>query len=79
MHEKLIEIKLSGDEALVLFEFVSRFSDDGALSIVDQAEERVLWNICCALEGHLVTPLNNQNYKQDVEAARSKVRDQVDD
>jgi hypothetical protein len=32
-----VEISLTADEALVLFEFLSRFSDSGALTAVDQA------------------------------------------
>ena len=52
-----IEIKLTGDEAVVLFEFLSRFSDSEQLTIADQAEKRALWNLTCSLEKTLVGPL----------------------
>jgi hypothetical protein len=38
------------DEALVLFEFLSRFSDTDELRVEDQAEQRALSNLCCLLE-----------------------------
>ena len=40
-----VEISLAADEALVLFELLSRFADSGALTIVEQAEQRALWNL----------------------------------
>jgi hypothetical protein len=55
-HEK-IAIELSPAEALVLFEFLSRFSSDGSLKVVDPAEERVLWDVCTTLESALAEPL----------------------
>ena len=69
-----LKLTLSQEEALVLFEFLSRFSDNEKLSIEDQAEERVLWDICCDLESELVEPLK-ENYSQLLEIARTKVRD----
>ncbi|MCL1138993.1 hypothetical protein [Shewanella pneumatophori] len=44
---KQVELKLTEDEAWVLFEFVRRFSDSDKLDIEDQAEQRALWNLCC--------------------------------
>ena len=35
-----VHLELTGDEALVLFEFLARFEDGGTLAIQDQAEER---------------------------------------
>ena len=40
-----VRLELTGDEALVLFEFLFRFDDDGSLTIQDQAEERALWKL----------------------------------
>ena len=40
-----INITLTNDEALVLFEMLSRFSDSNNLAIAHQAEERALWNL----------------------------------
>ncbi len=75
MTEEKVTIELSSSEALVLFEFVSRFSNDEKLEIVDQAEERVLWNVCASLEKMLVAPFS-QNYSNLLAKAREKVRDQ---
>jgi hypothetical protein len=41
-----------------LFEFVSRFTNEEKLEIVDQAEERVLWDIGSTLEKMLAAPLS---------------------
>ena len=35
-----VRLELTGEEALVLFEFLARFDDDSTLSVQDQAEER---------------------------------------
>lgn len=51
-----VEISLTADEGLVLFECLSRFSDSGALKIVDQAEERALWNVCARFQKVLLPP-----------------------
>lgn len=37
-----VHITLTGDEALVLFELLRRYSDSDQLNIVDQAEQRAL-------------------------------------
>ncbi len=76
--DEQVELKLTKDEALVLFEFVSRFSDKDKLEIVDQAEQRVLWNVCCLLEKQLVEPFS-ADYLAIIERARNKVRDRVEE
>lgn len=75
MSEK-ISLELTPSEALVLFEFLSRFSDDHVLVLEDQAEERVLWDLCCSLESILVEPFA-ENYTELLERARAEVRDPV--
>lgn len=45
-----VVIQLKREEAIVLFEFVSRFTESGTLTIEDQSEARILWNVCCDLE-----------------------------
>ena len=72
MSKDKINIELSESEALVLFEFVSRFSDDEKLEIKDPAEERILWNICCQLESILVEPFK-ENYGELLAAASKEV------
>lgn len=74
MPEKKVTIELSREEALVLFEFVSAFSDTDQLLIHDQAEQRVLWNICASLEKILVEPFH-ANYSELLAEARKRVRD----
>ncbi|MBX3243284.1 MAG: hypothetical protein KF685_02305 [Acidobacteria bacterium] len=72
--EGKIRIDLSKDEAIVLFEFLSSFSDKGTLQIVDQAEERVLWNLCCDLEKALGEPFLD-TYPTVLKKSRKRVRD----
>ena len=69
-----INLKLSQDEALILFEFLSRFEETDKLEIVDQAESRVLWNLLGELQPILVEPFK-ENYKQLLIRAREHVRD----
>lgn len=74
MAKEPITIELSAEEALVLFEFLWRFSQDDVLKIEDQAEERLLWDLCSSLESKLVAPFA-QEYRELLAVARSKVRD----
>jgi len=70
-----VEIKLTKDEALVLFDFLSRFSDEDALSIQDQSEERALWNLTCVLEKVLAEPFSEE-WPSIIKAARDRLRDE---
>lgn len=72
-----VEMELTPDEALVLFEFLSRFSDTDALTIEDQAEQRTLWNLLCKLESQLVEPFRPE-CRQLVQQARDRLRDKED-
>lgn len=72
-----VTLVLARDEALVLFEFLSRFSDTNKLSIIDQAEERALWNLTCVLEKVLVEPFGT-DYEERIRQARERLRDSVD-
>jgi len=52
-----ILIKLSKDEALVLFEFISRFNQlDQSEIFQDQTEQKLMWLIEAQLEKILVEP-----------------------
>jgi hypothetical protein len=73
MNEK-VRIELTGDEALVLFELLSRYSDSEALVVEDQAEQRVLWNLLAALETQLVEPVRPE-YTELLQRARERLRD----
>jgi 23S rRNA maturation mini-RNase III len=69
-----IEIKFSKDEAVVLFEFLTRFAEESNLQIEDNAEARVLWNLQSKLEEILVEPFQ-ENYEEIVKEARNNLRD----
>jgi hypothetical protein len=75
MSEK-IQIELSKAEAVVLFEFLSRFSEKEILQIDDQSEARVLWNIHCDLEKLLAEPFAI-DYKEILQKSREIVRDEI--
>lgn len=71
-------VRLSHDEALVLFEWLSRtdeLTNDFGDLIEDQAEQRALWNLTCLLERVLVEPFRPE-YRDLVERARSRLRDE---
>jgi hypothetical protein len=70
-----VTLSLSQDEALVLFEFLSRISDASDLRIEDRAELRVLWDLCCMLESQLVQPFQ-EDYAELLDRAREAVRDE---
>jgi hypothetical protein len=69
-----ISLRLTRVEAIVLFDFLSRFSDTEKLAIEDQSEERVLWDMCCSLEKSLHEPFRI-DYDEILIRAREKVRD----
>ncbi len=68
-------INLSKEEAIVLFEFVSRLNKNlPAGYFHDQSEQRVLWDIEAILEKSLEEPLL-PNYTSILNKARERVRD----
>ncbi len=78
MDESNINIELSKDEAIVLFEFLGRVNEKERIELFeDQSEQRVLWDIECILETLLVEPFR-LDYDEIVKKARQKVRDKED-
>lgn len=69
-------LPLTLDEAVVLFEFLQRYSNTDRLSIEDQAEQRALWNLCCVFEKHLTLPFE-KNYSDLLAEARNRLRDEL--
>ncbi|MCC9603380.1 hypothetical protein LOC67_22755 [Stieleria sp. JC731] len=69
-----ITITLTEDEALVLFDFLARFTDTDLLGTEDQAEQRALWNLNCLLERQLI-PVVDPNYRNLLISARNSLRD----
>jgi hypothetical protein len=72
-----VNLNLSADEALVLFDWLGRFNAGSAPAIEDQAEQRALWNLEALLESALVAPLT-PDYDARLKAARDRLRDPVD-
>lgn len=70
-----IEIKLTEDEAWVLYEFTRRYSDSDQLEIADQAEQRALWNLCCVFEKTLHHE-SNLEYKDHIAQCRERLKDE---
>ena len=66
-------LQLTNDEALVLFDFVARFSETNVLKLEDRAEAQALWNVCCLLEKQLVEPFQD-DYSDRLRAARDRLR-----
>lgn len=75
MSDEEVKISLTKNEAIVLFNFVSRFSDTQKLVIEDQAEERALWNLTCMFEKELAEPFA-ENYSEILEQAKNNLRDE---
>ena len=69
-----MNIELNNDEALVLYEFIARSNNSGRFEILDQSEQRILWDIECLLEKELVEPFK-PNYIELLESSRKRLRD----
>ena len=72
--DEFVKLSLTKEEAIVLLEFLSRFSNEEKLAIEDKAEERVLWNLQCNLEKVLVEPFQ-ENYSEKLSEARNNLLD----
>ena len=70
-----VVLTLSKAEALVLFEWVHVLEDKDEL-FVDQAEQRLLWDISAGLERVLIEPFR-PDYTALLDEARSQVRDRA--
>ena len=69
-----ITLHLTNSKALVLFEFLMRFSHHNRLAIDHKAEARVLCDIQCLLESQIAAPFDT-NYSQLLDAARKQLSD----
>lgn len=65
-------IELRPEEAIVLIEFLLRFTDDGLLAIEHPAEERILNDLCALLESQ-VADLLSPDYVDKLLRARERV------
>ena len=76
MAAKEVNIEVTNDEAIVLFEFLARFNESDDLNrFEDQSEQRVLWDIECILEKELSEPFRS-DYKEILKKSRETVRDE---
>jgi hypothetical protein len=71
--EKIV-VQLTRQEALVLFEYLRRCDDEQRYAFADQAEQRVLRDLECALEPQLVEVFS-PNYGELLRSAWAKLRD----
>ncbi len=69
-----INIELSAEEALVLFEWLARFKEnpEAPPPVVGTPEENVLWRVQAQLEKQLVEPFD-PGYEAFLNTARAKV------
>jgi hypothetical protein len=77
-NQREIVVRLSHDEALVLFEWLHRSEDQETLSPFEhQAEQVALWNLSALLERALAEPFD-PDYRQLVNDARDRLVDSGD-
>jgi len=76
MDKESIKLEITKDEALVLFEILSRYSDTDILSIEYQAEQRALWNLACVFE-KTISEAFDPDYKKVLETARNRLQDEA--
>ncbi|MGD9648661.1 MAG: hypothetical protein AB7U73_23325 [Pirellulales bacterium] len=70
-----VAVEFTGEEALVLWSFLFRCSDQGEYSFADPLEERMLWELEIRLQRQLTKViLDNPNYSQDLDCARKAVQ-----
>jgi hypothetical protein len=53
MDETKVVVSLTQAEAIVLIEFLMRFRDKERLAIEHEAEQHLLWDLCCVVEEQL--------------------------
>ena len=71
---KSVTIELTSDEALVLYDWLTRFNQQAETACADQAEERVLFDLEAMLEKALAASVQS-DYADVLAQARSNVRD----
>ena len=74
--DQILNLEITKDESLVLFEFLSRFNQTEHKEIFeDQAEQKTLWILEGQLEKQLVEPFK-PDYKDIISEARKQIRDE---
>lgn len=70
----MIKIEFSRDEALVLFEWLANLDDIQNKPMMDDAEQKVLWNLEAKLEPLLIEIVKPE-YKKLVAEAKERLKD----
>jgi hypothetical protein len=74
--DQILNLKITKDESLVLFEFLSRFNQSEHKEIFeDQAEQKTLWILEGQLKKQLIEPFK-PDYKDIIKEARKQIRDE---
>lgn len=68
-----MKLELTDDQALILFEWLSRLDEKEALPVQDPSEEQVLWSLHGQLAKALAEPFR-ENYDSLVKEARERVK-----
>ena len=76
MDNEDLEITLTRDEALVLFELLFRFAQEKELSIRHEAESQVLWNVLTYLENSLHEPFGAEYEELFIQARDNLIKEQ---
>ena len=74
MSEK-VNIELSQEEAMVLFEFLEELDENDLIK--RNSDKRIVWDIICMIEKQSTFLINNPKYKEQLEKARNKLADTV--
>jgi hypothetical protein len=74
MQSTRVKLEVTSDEALVLYDWLTRFNQRDNTEFADQSEERVLYDLEAMLEKVLMAPLQS-DYAELLAQARSNVRD----
>ena len=69
-----VEISLTPDETLVLFDWLWERTQKSDFAFEHQAEQRVIWDLTAVLERQLVAPFED-SYPEQVAQARERVAD----
>lgn len=68
-------LSLTRDQALVLFEWLTREDEAERIPTAHPSEQRVLWDLQAMLEGALAEPFAS-NYDEILAAARARLTDE---
>ena len=73
-----VDLKLTHDEALVLFEWTHRQEDEhyNGKFFIDAAEQVAVWNLTASLEP-LIEELFSSTYREALQAAKSRLVGEV--